>query len=56
MVKYMMTFRSLLRSFDKNGDGTISKDELLDVMRCFGRDVSEEEVEGMGPPNQRTDR
>ena len=35
------------RAFDHNGDGSISRDELLDAMRRFGHSFSEAECDEM---------
>ena len=34
-------------TFDKNGDGSISKEELKDALRLFGQNVTDRQVEEM---------
>jgi len=40
-------FREVFDLFDKNGDGKISAQELGEVMKTLGEDLSEEEVNNM---------
>ena len=40
-------FFIVFRAFDHNGDGSISRDELLDAMRRFGHSFSEAECDEM---------
>ena len=37
----------VFRAFDHNGDGSISRDELLDALRRFGHSFSEAECDEM---------
>ena len=37
----------VFRAFDHNGDGSISRDELLDAMQRFGHSFSEAECDEM---------
>jgi len=43
----MKALRQAFEHFDKNGDGTISIDELADVMKSCGKSPSKQELEGI---------
>jgi len=46
-VDRMDDVRAAFRAFDHNGDGSISRDELLDAMRRFGHSFSDAECDEM---------
>jgi len=46
-VDRMDDVKAAFRAFDHNGDGSISRDELLDAMRRFGHSFSEAECDEM---------
>ena len=39
--------KQAFQHFDKNGDGTISIEELADVMKSCGKNPSKQELEGI---------
>ena len=42
----MKALKQAFEHFDKNGDGTISIEELADVMKSCGKKPSKQELEG----------
>ena len=42
----LKALRQAFEHFDKNGDGTISIDELAEVMRSCGKRPTKQELEG----------
>jgi len=40
----MADFEEAFELFDKDGDGTISTTELKNLLRCFGKKASDQEV------------
>ena len=39
--------REAFKVFDRDGTGTISRDELKDVMKSLGEDLTEDEIDEM---------
>jgi Ca2+-binding EF-hand superfamily protein len=46
-AKQLAYLRELFNHFDKNGDGTVSRDELISVMASLGKALSEEQVQAI---------
>ena len=47
MVAFTVDFRKAFLLFDKDGNGRITADELIDVMRSLGQSPTSREVEEM---------
>ena len=45
--EYISGFKTTFKIFDKNGDGTISCNELADAMRIMGQNPTEKEVKAL---------
>ena len=47
MIAFTLDFRKAFLLFDKDGNGRITADELIDVMRSLGQSPTSREVEEM---------
>jgi len=47
MIAFTLDFRKAFLLFDKDGNGRITADELIDVMRTLGQSPTSREVEEM---------
>ena len=45
--EYISGFKTTFKIFDKDGDGTISCNELVDAMRIMGQNPTEKEVKAL---------
>lgn len=50
----MADFEEAFELFDKDGDGTISTSELKNLLRCFGKKATEDEVQNILTRYQKT--